>query len=174
MSLQCHKKLNKKLNSAMDVTVYRKLGCNRTPTDRKGKEVDGSLLKLDRVLVGNRSGRLSPLSVDSQRFLMRQESHGRCLRQTLSTSIILLIKALSLFRPPCPSSPSNMKLDSNHAKLRTQQLVHSLSSLQGFYADASWKLIHKDFCSIIFLNRKRSGVVKSMEAWNCPRCRVGD
>jgi hypothetical protein len=39
----------------MDVTVNRKLGCNGTPTDRKGKEVDGSLLRLDRVLVGNRT-----------------------------------------------------------------------------------------------------------------------
>ena len=30
-------------------------GCNGTPTDRKGKEADGSLL--DRVLVGNRTAR---------------------------------------------------------------------------------------------------------------------
>ena len=39
----------------MDVTTYRKPRCDRTPTDRKGKEVDGSRSRLDRVLVGNRS-----------------------------------------------------------------------------------------------------------------------
>lgn len=39
----------------MNVTVYRKLGCNRTPTNRKGKEIGGSLSSLDRFIVGNRT-----------------------------------------------------------------------------------------------------------------------